>query len=52
MLDKDRNELQRVLAAMSMDDLFDAKRLLNAEIDKRKGRTPKPIRWDAPLSTR
>ena len=51
-MDKQKSELAKVIAAMALDDLFDAKKLLNAEIDKRKGRAPKPIKWDAPMSTR
>ena len=52
MLDKQKSELQRVLQQMSLSDLTLAKQMLARELDQRHGRAPKPIKWDAPLSTR
>ena len=53
MTDRERNELQRVLQQMSLSDLTLAKQMLARELDQRHGRDKfRPVKWDAPLSTR
>jgi hypothetical protein len=54
MMPKDEKELKALLKAMPMDDLFDARRLLSAEIDNRKGRSKptQPVTWPPRLQTR
>ena len=53
MTDRERNELQKVIAAMSLSDLTLAKQMLSKELNQRHGKDKfRPVKWDAPMSTR
>ena len=53
MTDKERNELQRLLASMPIGDLTQAKQMISHELDQRQGKSKfRPVRWDLPRLTR
>ena len=53
MTDTERSQLQRVLQQMSLQDLTIAKQMLARELNQRHGKDKfRPVKWDAPLSTR